>query len=152
MVVELGLGGFELPRVYFSELLHPLDAVGPYLLPLLLDPVLLLAPHQFLHVPLVLLLLQIDLVVELLLERIPLLLQHLPVQLHLLLPDLLPYQLSHLLYVLVLYHRLRVYLSALLQDPFQLGPVPLPHPVLAVTRPVLEVLRLALARLQVLTL
>ena len=114
----------------------PLDAVGPDFLPLLLDPVLLLAAQQFLHVPLVLLALEADLVVELVLEGAPLLRQHLLVDLPLLRRDLLPNYAQHLLHLLLLRQSLPAHPAALLQHSLELGIVTLRYPVARVAGPV----------------
>lgn len=119
-----------------SHFLHALDAVGPDFLALLLDPVLLLAAQQFLHVALVLFALEADLVVELVLEGAPLLRQHLLVHAALLRRDVLPNDGQHLVDVLVLRHPLPADLAALLEDLLKLGIVALRYPVARVSGPV----------------
>ena len=113
---------------------------------MLLDAVLLLAPQQLLHVLLVLLPLEVDLVVELMLKGALLFHEDLAVYLVLLQTNLTLYDADHLVHVLVLAHPLAVYLLALLEDLLELGLIRVLDGVFVVFGPIRQVALLALSR------
>lgn len=113
LLLDLHLVLLELSASHFLE---PLDAIGPDLLPLLLNAILLLASQQLLHVLLVLFALKIDLIVKFMLKGILLFHQYLVIDLILLQVDLPLDYVDHLVHVLVLTHAFAVYLLAFLEN------------------------------------